>query len=107
MTPRDLARVGQLVLDNGMADGRQVVPAEWLAECFVPRVSVNELQRYGYPWYLGDMEFLPAGTVRLGHWLGFARHGGPRLCLVSRCDSTETGRQIAASAWAAGRCVSH
>ena len=58
MTPRDLARVGQLVLDNGMADGRQVVASDWLAECLVPRVSVNELQRYGYQWYLGDMEFL-------------------------------------------------
>jgi CubicO group peptidase (beta-lactamase class C family) len=79
MTPRDLARIGQLVLDNGMAGGRQVVPAEWLAECFVPRVSVNELQRYGYQWYLGDMEFLAGGTVRLEHWVGCAGNGGQRL----------------------------
>ena len=30
MTPRDLARTGQLVLDAGVASGRQMVPAEWL-----------------------------------------------------------------------------
>jgi CubicO group peptidase (beta-lactamase class C family) len=29
---RDLARFGQLVLDDGVADGRQLVPVEWLAD---------------------------------------------------------------------------
>jgi CubicO group peptidase (beta-lactamase class C family) len=86
MTPRDLARLGQLVIDNGKADGRQVVPAEWLAECFVPRVSVNELQRYGYQWYLGDMEFLASGTVRLEHWVGCAGNGGQRLYVMPDLD---------------------
>lgn len=79
MTPRDLARIGQLVLDNGVADGRQVVSADWLAECFAPRVSVNELTRYGYQWYLGDMEFLASGKVRLEHWVGCFGNGGQRL----------------------------
>ena len=33
MTTRDLARLGQLVLDDGRArDGRQVVPREWIAD---------------------------------------------------------------------------
>jgi CubicO group peptidase (beta-lactamase class C family) len=86
MTPRDLARVGQLVLDNGMADGRQMVPAEWLAECFVPRVSVSELQRYGHQWYLGDMEFLAGGKVRLEHWAGCAGNGGQRLYVMPDLD---------------------
>ena len=86
MTPRDLARVGQLVIENGKADGRQVVPAEWLAECFTPRVSVNELQRYGYQWYLGDMEFLTEGKVRLEHWVGGAGNGGQRLYVMPDLD---------------------
>src|SRR5262249_23576115 len=42
MTPRDLARIGQLVIDNGAFGGRQVLPASWLAECLTPRVSVDE-----------------------------------------------------------------
>jgi CubicO group peptidase (beta-lactamase class C family) len=86
MTPRDLARLGQLVLDNGMADGREVVPARWLAECFAPRVSVDEIQRYGYQWYLGDMEFLAGGTVRLEHWVGGAGNGGQRLYVMPDLD---------------------
>src|SRR3954451_19916542 len=86
MTPRDLARVGQLVIDNGTAGGRQVVPAEWLAQCFTPRVSVNELQRYGYQWYLGDMEFVAGGKVRLEHWVGGAGNGGQRLYVMPDLD---------------------
>ena len=86
MTPRDLARIGQLVLDHGTVDGRQVVPADWLAECFAPRVSVNELQRYGYQWYLGDMEFRAGGTVRLEHWVGAAGNGGQRLYVLPELD---------------------
>jgi CubicO group peptidase (beta-lactamase class C family) len=31
MTPRELARLGQLMLDDGRANGAQVVPAEWIA----------------------------------------------------------------------------
>jgi CubicO group peptidase (beta-lactamase class C family) len=79
MTPRDLARIGQLVLDKGRAEGRQVVPEMWLAECFVPRVSVNELQRYGYQWYLGDMDFAVNGKVRVEHWVGGVGNGGQRI----------------------------
>jgi CubicO group peptidase (beta-lactamase class C family) len=79
MTPRDLARIGQLVLDNGRLDGRQVVPEDWLAACVAPRVSTNELTRYGYQWYLGDMEFLTGGVVRLEHWVGCFGNGGQRL----------------------------
>jgi CubicO group peptidase (beta-lactamase class C family) len=79
MTPRDLARIGQLVLDQGKADGRQVVPETWLAECFAPRVSVNELQRYGYQWYLGDMDFAVNGKVRVEHWVGGVGNGGQRI----------------------------
>jgi CubicO group peptidase (beta-lactamase class C family) len=86
MTPRDLARVGQLIIDNGMADGRQIVPAQWLAECFVPRVSVNELTRYGYQWYLGDMEFRAGDTVRLEHWVGAFGNGGQRLFIFPELE---------------------
>ena len=80
MTPRDLARIGQLVLDAGMANGRQVVQAEWLRQCFVPRVSVDEIRRYGYQWYVGDMQFRArSGVVHLERWVGCFGNGGQRL----------------------------
>lgn len=80
MSPRDLARIGQLVLDDGVADGKQIVPLEWLAACLTPRLASTELMRYGYQWYVGDMEFRDAKrTVRLEHWVGCYGNGGQRL----------------------------
>lgn len=86
MTPRDLARIGQLVLDKGVAAGRPLVPAQWLADCFTPRVSVDEYRRYGYQWYMGDFEFGPQEAPRLEHWVGAYGNGGQRLYVMPELD---------------------
>jgi CubicO group peptidase (beta-lactamase class C family) len=79
MTPRDLARIGQLVIDRGAVDGRQIVPAAWLEQCFTPRVAADENRRYGYQWYMGDVEFRTRSGVQLEHWVGAFGNGGQRL----------------------------
>ena len=86
MTPRDLARIGQLVLDNGAAGGRQVIPSNWLAQCFVPRFSVDEQRRYGYQWYVGDFEFGSRRAPRLERWVGCFGNGGQRLWVMPELD---------------------
>lgn len=52
MTPRDMAKFGYLYLHQGMWDGEQVVPAEWVAESTTPKISVDEETRYGYQWWI-------------------------------------------------------
>lgn len=80
MTPRDLARIGQLVLNRGEWDGRQVVSADWLERSFKSYVAVDETRRYGYFWYLGD---LPRGSDRpLAQWVGAYGYGGQLLYVV-------------------------
>jgi hypothetical protein len=32
VTPLDLARVGQLIVDGGARDGRQIIPSEWISD---------------------------------------------------------------------------
>jgi CubicO group peptidase (beta-lactamase class C family) len=53
MAPRDLARIGQLMLRGGVSEGRAVVPAEWIARSTSPVVPVDEVRSYGYHWYMG------------------------------------------------------
>ncbi|NYE59803.1 CubicO group peptidase (beta-lactamase class C family) [Duganella sp. 1224] len=52
---RDLARIGQMVLDQGMYQGRRVISAAWLRAALAPRVAIGEVDRYadhyGYFWY--------------------------------------------------------
>jgi CubicO group peptidase (beta-lactamase class C family) len=57
MTPRDLARIGQLMLQGGVWVDRHVVPKQWLARCTSPFVMVDEARQYGYQWYLGHFSF--------------------------------------------------
>jgi CubicO group peptidase (beta-lactamase class C family) len=52
---RDLASIGQMVLDQGMYQGRRVISAEWIQAALAPRVAIGDVDRYadhyGYFWY--------------------------------------------------------
>lgn len=82
LVPRDLVRLGRLLLDGGRFDGRQVVPAEWIEESFAPRISATAGRRYGYQWWLGRSE---AGG-RWHDWVAAWGNGGQRLFLVPALD---------------------
>jgi CubicO group peptidase (beta-lactamase class C family) len=50
-TARDLARLGQVMADDGRVAGERVVPAEWVRRSRVPRHGVGTLGPSGYPHY--------------------------------------------------------
>ena len=54
---RDMARIGQLVLNNGCWDGQQVISKEWIQASFAPRFPTNwpNYDTYGYQWYKHTM----------------------------------------------------
>lgn len=85
MAPRDLARIGMLMASGGVAGGRRLVPAQWLARCTAPIVAVDEARRYGYQWYVGDIAFgKPLGWAprHLERWWGGYGEGGQRLWVL-------------------------
>jgi CubicO group peptidase (beta-lactamase class C family) len=51
---RDLAKLGQLSLDGGRWQGRQVVPAAWLAASTAAHVQASDTDTYGYLWWRRD-----------------------------------------------------
>jgi CubicO group peptidase (beta-lactamase class C family) len=75
-TARDLARFGQMLIDDGMVRGGPVVPAAWLAATRVPGPGVREA------FAVTDNEFvLPGGWYRNQFWV-LPGPGGPVLvCL--------------------------
>jgi len=51
-TLRDFARIGQMVLNGGEANGRRIVPAQWLTESTRPTGGPGP--GYGYQWWMGQ-----------------------------------------------------
>lgn len=57
LTPRQMLEFGRLYLNQGRsADGRQVVPEDWVEASCVPRGrSQRSGRRYGYGWWIRDL----------------------------------------------------
>ncbi len=55
LRPGEMAKIGQLYLNRGVWDGRQIVSSEWMAESTAVHSHWNTLQ-YGYLWWIIDEE---------------------------------------------------
>lgn len=59
LRPRDLLKLGQLVLQRGEWKERRILSEEWVAEALrirVPKEKVNGKAGYGYLWWARDVE---------------------------------------------------
>jgi len=75
-TPRQMLSFGELYLNNGKANGRQVIPGKWIETSLQPLAeSAREEGRfYGYGWWMRDM----AGIRATFAW----GYGGQFIVLV-------------------------
>jgi CubicO group peptidase (beta-lactamase class C family) len=78
LRPRDLAKIGQLVLQWGRWGEREVIPGRWLQEATTAQAQPDRFLRYGYQWWLGGSPFGEARTP----WVAGAGLGGQRLFIV-------------------------
>lgn len=51
MYPKDMAKIGLLVLNNGTWNGEQIVSKEWIDMSSKPHVAESEFFDYGYQWW--------------------------------------------------------
>lgn len=69
MTPPDLARLGYLYLNEGLWDGQQVVPADWVAQSTIAHAQVDPGLEYGYQWWITDEGFQARGLYGQHVWV--------------------------------------
>jgi len=50
LTPRDMAKFGQLFLNNGVWENQQIIPADWVARSAETRLT-HWVGGYGYQWW--------------------------------------------------------
>ncbi len=76
MSPRDMAKIGQLFLNRGQWNGKQVVPAEWVRESTRDNMTGIEADDgYGYWWLRIPLD---ESGYRAAGW------GGQRICVFPR-----------------------
>ena len=56
MRPRDMVKIGQLVLDSGLWNGEQIVSKEWIEESTSSQIETGEpfYSSYGYYWWRSE-----------------------------------------------------
>jgi CubicO group peptidase (beta-lactamase class C family) len=82
LRPRDLAKLGQLVLDGGVWHGRQIVSGGWIKQMIAPQSPrgwwFSFARSYGYLWWQGHSLI---GNHDI-EWVGALGRGGQRLYVV-------------------------
>jgi CubicO group peptidase (beta-lactamase class C family) len=79
---RDLAKLGQMLLNRGTWQGRAVIPADWIEQSTTPHITGEGIFFYGYQWWLGRSLL---GRREINWFAGFG-NGGQRLYVVPALD---------------------
>ena len=82
LRPRDMAKIGQLVLAGGRWNDRQIVSKAWIETSTAPKLKATDDQSYGYLWWLGR-SLLNGREV---HWAGALGRGGQSIRIVPELD---------------------
>jgi CubicO group peptidase (beta-lactamase class C family) len=82
MRPRDLAKIGQLLLNQGRWGERELVPPAWLRASMEPRAEIDAFVRYGYQWWLASSGL----GDRAVPWVAAFGNGGQRLFVLPELD---------------------
>ena len=90
VTARNMAKFGQLYLDGGIYDGKQIISADWI-EASLQRYSENIIRGHVLPWY-GSFRDRGYGyqwwSSRSGdHYFNYASgHGGNYIILLPKLN---------------------
>jgi CubicO group peptidase (beta-lactamase class C family) len=82
MRPRDFMKLGQLMLDGGRWNGRQILSKAWVARTLEAHAGLHGPDDYGYGWH--RLTYQSGG--RSYSAFGAAGNGGQLLIVIPDCD---------------------
>lgn len=78
LSPRDLSKLGRLMLNGGTWRGKQIIPANYVAESMKGALPAEKDWRYALQWRQGEAK----GVA----WIGAFGNGGQRLYMAPALD---------------------
>jgi len=81
--PRDWAKIGQLVLNRGVWEGKQIVPASWIAQSTSEQIKTPEPLSYGFQWWLGRS----LTNDRVIEWVAAMGFNSQKTIILSQLDT--------------------
>lgn len=94
LTLQDMVQIGNLCLHNGIFNGKQIISASYLKDCFTPAFEkpVYETFNYGYLWWLDSINDKQAMLA--------CGNGGNVLCIIPEANmsiaiaANVTGKEV-------------
>jgi CubicO group peptidase (beta-lactamase class C family) len=83
LTTRDLWKLGQLYLNGGTWEGRQVISADWVRRSVSPHANARPDTDYGYLWWLQTFQI---GGKPVKSW-GMYGTGGNKVYVLPELDA--------------------
>jgi CubicO group peptidase (beta-lactamase class C family) len=78
LRPRDMMKLGQLYLQGGKWNGKQIITERWIRESTAPTIVVSPDFGYGYFWWTGKSEYKDATVPFYFAW----GYGGQYIFVV-------------------------
>jgi CubicO group peptidase (beta-lactamase class C family) len=82
LRPRDMAKLGQLLLQKGMWNGKRIISEEWVQESTRVHMASDDSPGYGFQWWCGDLQLF-GGEI---YTFLASGHGGQRIHVFPSLD---------------------
>jgi CubicO group peptidase (beta-lactamase class C family) len=92
VTPRAMAKLGLLYLNNGTWDGQEILPVAWVVQSSFPHANIAPDMDYGYQWWIDtpDGTYHAAGSD--GQYIYVVPEYNVVVSMIARAD--EPGEDI-------------
>ena len=81
LRPRDMAKIGYMVLKEGQWNGVQIISREWIKESTSKHINAQGIG-YGYQWWIGKA-FMKDREIEV---LFASGHGGQKIFIIPKLD---------------------
>ena len=81
--PRDMAQIGQLILNKGKWNGKQIISENWINRSLERSAFPSANTDYGYYWWINDFDYGNEQTITTYSAQG---HGGQMIFVVPQLD---------------------